>query len=149
MTELKKCPFCGGTARMERAGNIGLYIVHCTLCGAEVSFFRCNAADRTQEKVIEAWNRRTADVIRTEWERKADRIQRKWERKKKKRESCPCCLSNNIHLNNSQSKKWCKKYWLECWSCHWTEKSAPTIGGAIRKWNRRTCWKEEQTHEID
>lgn len=83
-----------------------------------------------------------ADVIRTKWERKSDLIQKKWDMKKEKRESCPCCLSYNIHLNHSHSRKW-RKYWLECWSCHWTEKSATTIDGAIRKWNRHTCWNRE------
>ena len=82
-----------------------------------------------------------ADVVRTKWERKSDLIQKKWNLKKEKRESCPCCSSYNIHLNHSH-RKW-HKYWLECWSCHWTEKSAVTIDGAIRKWNRRTCWKRE------
>ena len=58
MTELKKCPFCGSAVRIESVGMIGIYAILCASCGAEVTFFRRKAADRTQEKVIEAWNRR-------------------------------------------------------------------------------------------
>lgn len=61
MAELKKCPFCGGVVRIESAGIIDIYHIHCPKCGAEVTFFRRKAADRTQAKVIEAWNRRTTE----------------------------------------------------------------------------------------
>ena len=57
MTELERCPFCGGKVRIEN-GVLDEFVFRCAACGLRASFFRRKAADRTETKAIEAWNRR-------------------------------------------------------------------------------------------
>jgi Lar family restriction alleviation protein len=55
--ELKPCPFCGGTVKMEYigfAGSMPIAFVQCPKCGACVSF-------KGKERVataVKIWNRR-------------------------------------------------------------------------------------------
>ena len=58
MTELKKCPFCGGEANIESydpydgyQGDCMVWRVKCLECKAIIQ-------RRTKEEAIEAWNRR-------------------------------------------------------------------------------------------
>lgn len=59
--DIKKCPFCGGSARIYAydpfdgyQGNLITYRVECTKCWASVK-------DSNENKAIEAWNRRVDD----------------------------------------------------------------------------------------
>ena len=61
MAELKPCPFCGGKSRIIAydpfdgyQGNCTVYLACCVVCGAEIK-------KATEEKTIEAWNRRVED----------------------------------------------------------------------------------------
>ena len=56
MTELKPCPFCGGTATILKIDNVW-YEVHCDNCPCNVG--RCWFPKR--EEAIAAWNRRAED----------------------------------------------------------------------------------------
>ena len=50
-TELRKCPFCGGEARI--IGAVGtVFWVKCTECGAETQ------SEITKQRAAERWNRR-------------------------------------------------------------------------------------------
>ena len=52
MTELKPCPFCGGTAERHATDGYGVeWYVMCKDCG-------CSTMARYRGKDIEAWNRR-------------------------------------------------------------------------------------------
>ena len=58
MTELKKCPFCGGEANIESydpydgyQGNFTVWRVQCYQCRALIQ-------RKTREKAIADWNRR-------------------------------------------------------------------------------------------
>lgn len=59
MADLKRCPFCGSRAVEPfyfdpcdgYQGDLGSYIVCCSVCSAEVS-------SRDKNMAIEAWNRR-------------------------------------------------------------------------------------------
>ena len=59
--QLKRCPFCGGKAKMERVkqvwDNIHEYCVKCYKCNANI-YYSSDSADNGKTKVIEAWNRR-------------------------------------------------------------------------------------------
>ena len=63
MAELKKCPFCGGEARIYITGDNDGYRVACKkilACGAKLEWF-----DK-EEDAIEAWNNRATEAeIRT------------------------------------------------------------------------------------
>lgn len=53
MTELKKCPFCGGEAKIMGVGRDDICkFVYCGECLAETGAYD------TTEEAIEAWNRR-------------------------------------------------------------------------------------------
>jgi Lar family restriction alleviation protein len=59
--EIKKCPFCGGSARFYAydpfdgyQGNLTTYRVECTKC-------RANIKNTNGVNAIEAWNRRVDD----------------------------------------------------------------------------------------
>ena len=58
---LKPCPFCGGTAKVQR--SYGFYKVYCTECKATnlklVVGGTCLDSYKTRQEAIEAWNRRT------------------------------------------------------------------------------------------
>jgi Lar family restriction alleviation protein len=66
MTELKKCPFCGGDAkafkRIDRDKEQGLYLywIDCSNreCGVQFPL-----GERSEESAIEKWNTRTAPVV--------------------------------------------------------------------------------------
>lgn len=58
MEELRKCPFCGGKARVVRASEA--YWVRCFDCGAEVVI--CDS----EPEAIAAWNRRTQNIGKKE-----------------------------------------------------------------------------------
>ena len=58
MTELKKCPFCGGEAEVKSydpfdgyQGNCKLWLIQCAGCGVLLK-------RRMEKEAIEAWNRR-------------------------------------------------------------------------------------------
>lgn len=51
-TELKRCPFCGGTEIIVD-NDQGLYFVYCEQCVCQTTLYR------DKENAIEAWNRRT------------------------------------------------------------------------------------------
>ena len=54
MEELRKCPFCGGEARVVRASET--YWGQCFDCGAETAI--CDS----RPDAIAAWNRRTQNI---------------------------------------------------------------------------------------
>ena len=60
MAELKPCPFCGGEADCNNNGFMQYgwkkWAVECPMCGVVSHFFD------TEEKAIEAWNRRVGDT---------------------------------------------------------------------------------------
>lgn len=47
----------------------------------------------------------------------------------------PKCHSRQTHICVIPKRTF-KRYWLECWNCHWCGRRANTIRGAIRQWNR-------------
>lgn len=60
MEELKKCPFCGGEAKVEYFKSIN----NVEIVAAEVMCTKCRASSgtyRTKEEAIEAWNRRVEE----------------------------------------------------------------------------------------
>ena len=54
MEELKRCPFCGGEAKIA---EYGCYSVYCTQFCCEQTI-----AYQDKETAIEAWNRRAEDA---------------------------------------------------------------------------------------
>lgn len=57
--KLKKCPFCGGKARVtgsESLGTVNYYYVYCMECNARTD----DCAGR--QSAIEAWNKRVGEV---------------------------------------------------------------------------------------
>ena len=71
--ELKKCPFCGGDARIKKTKHVNAddcrYYVVCMSCAAEGGWAKSNGGAivfwnmrvyklDTQQEAIEAWNRR-------------------------------------------------------------------------------------------
>lgn len=56
MSELKKCPFCGGEAKIDKtiANTVS---VECTVCHASSRMILCTEGD-IEQKAIEAWNTR-------------------------------------------------------------------------------------------
>ena len=55
MTELRKCPFCGGEADTYPYDFSGWYI-GCSECSCDLGVFD------TKEEAIEAWNKRVSEV---------------------------------------------------------------------------------------
>lgn len=55
MSELKRCPFCGGEAKVfnDRIVANNAYIVECTDCGCAIGEY-----SKTPELAIKAWNTR-------------------------------------------------------------------------------------------
>ena len=70
-----------------------------------------------------------------ELRRRHERVRRKWREKNVKAKPCPNCGCGKLGLNDSILHRW-KRFYLECENCHWCGKSRPTIGTAIRAWNR-------------
>jgi Lar family restriction alleviation protein len=56
MAELKPCPFCGGEAKLDHVTHSS--IVYCTECRASAKLIDFSPEYASDEKVIEAWNRR-------------------------------------------------------------------------------------------
>ena len=54
MVELKPCPFCGGTAVLEKMG--WPHHVFCIKCGAKTTSGKY--AEEGEQEAIEKWNRR-------------------------------------------------------------------------------------------
>lgn len=58
MDKLKPCPFCGGTAHIERISYIRDYIIYCEECD---SYFMLDELCAKEEDLIDAWNRRVKE----------------------------------------------------------------------------------------
>ena len=58
MTELKKCPFCGGDARGCSCDRFDGYQGDCTIWRVKCLECKIIIQRGTKEKAIEAWNRR-------------------------------------------------------------------------------------------
>lgn len=59
MAELKLCPFCGGEAKLEHLCKSS--IVYCKCCRASTRSIELSPEYASDEKAIEAWNRRVED----------------------------------------------------------------------------------------
>ena len=57
--QLKPCPFCGGEAKLDHL--IKSSIVWCKDCRASTKSIEFSPEYSSDEKVIEAWNRRVND----------------------------------------------------------------------------------------
>lgn len=60
MSELKKCPFCGGEARLQRKNKKHGYYVICKKCGCRTPYFQYqfDSLEKLRETAIETWNTR-------------------------------------------------------------------------------------------
>ena len=58
MEELKKCPFCGGKAKMNKNSHINpkRYFIKCWSC--EITMPSVGNGFNSKKEAIEAWNRR-------------------------------------------------------------------------------------------
>ena len=62
MTELKRCPFCGGTARVCIEAGVGVW-VECTKCKCGTAYMQGASTLETKIQVAtKDWNRRTNDA---------------------------------------------------------------------------------------
>lgn len=64
MSDLKQCPFCGGTAKLYREQGIGGSfgsVVRCEGCGAKSAWKQISYTTACDHEAAEAWNRRTKD----------------------------------------------------------------------------------------
>lgn len=60
MYELKPCPFCGGSVRIETGYSyFHDYVVYCDMCDSVFALDDCRA---NIDDVRKAWNRRAEDV---------------------------------------------------------------------------------------
>ena len=59
MAELKPCPFCGGEAKLDHL--VKSSIVWCKCCMASTKSMEFSPEYASDEKAIEAWNRRAED----------------------------------------------------------------------------------------
>ena len=57
--ELKSCPFCGGKAKLEHLSKSS--VVYCRDCRASTKAVEYSPEYASDEKAIEAWNRRAED----------------------------------------------------------------------------------------
>jgi hypothetical protein len=64
MTELRKCPFCGGEAKIGRI--FGHESVYCTKCDACILPSPYDTEDELN-KSIEAWNKRVPQEENQDW----------------------------------------------------------------------------------
>ena len=72
----------------------------------------CMAVRKSKEVVIQTrWNKIKADVRR-----------------------CPNCKGHQQHLCVIPGKLF-KRYWIECWRCHWCGSDRSTIWSAVKYWN--------------
>lgn len=60
MSELKRCPFCGGEARLQHRQRKRGYYVICKECGCRTPLFQYqyDSLEKLREQAIEAWNTR-------------------------------------------------------------------------------------------
>ena len=56
MSELKRCPFCGGEAKIDKTIT-NTVSVECTVCHASSRIILCTEGD-IEQKAIKAWNTR-------------------------------------------------------------------------------------------
>lgn len=60
--ELKHCPFCGGNASLSHESKHGRLqigsVVRCESCGIKGEWFEVSTRYASDEKAVEAWNRR-------------------------------------------------------------------------------------------
>lgn len=62
MIELKPCPFCGGEAMLDyECYGGGKSFVYCKSCRISTERFEISREYASDEKAIEAWNRRVSD----------------------------------------------------------------------------------------
>lgn len=60
MTELKRCPFCGGEAECFACIGCGYIQIRCTDCGANITqTLATQTLTIEEDTLIEKWNRRT------------------------------------------------------------------------------------------
>ena len=69
--------------------------------------------------------------------RRHERVGRRWRRFKPKVRWCPDCRCHTVVLNDSYFHRF-RRFFIECENCHWCGKSYPTIGMAVRSWNRES-----------
>lgn len=60
MTKLKRCPFCGGEAKLyEPIEGFHMWVVACNKCACGTNY-----DNDTKEEAIKAWNTRTPEIVR-------------------------------------------------------------------------------------
>lgn len=66
MADLKRCPFCGGEAKVSHSGPFVSTTSHieCVKCGACTKHFFISTEYAADVVAAEAWNRRTEDDAR-------------------------------------------------------------------------------------
>lgn len=56
---LKRCPFCGGTAKIRGLITVrDAYAITCEDCGADVFFYE---REHSRSEMVKAWNRRNGN----------------------------------------------------------------------------------------
>ena len=60
MTELRKCPFCGGEASVYEHKDWDSFFVMCECCGCTIGTALDNIAC-SEEEIVELWNRRVGE----------------------------------------------------------------------------------------
>lgn len=58
MTELRKCPFCGGEAEVWVSDVTDITVIYCKVCDAQIM-------KPNEQEAIEAWNHRIGDANKT------------------------------------------------------------------------------------
>ena len=66
MTDLKKCPFCGGEAQLHTAANAGLAWAYCEACELEMP------SSHSDKEAIEFWNTRAVPELPTGYREEKD-----------------------------------------------------------------------------
>lgn len=63
---------------------------------------------------------------------------------------CPICGDKHRRLCRTVLPRRWKKYWIECWYCHFCTSPAATKWGARRKWNKSKNWRlsNVKTHDL-
>ena len=69
MSDINKCPFCGGTVEMEYSLHTDSFEFTCNMCGVNVDFERrgrnqqFGVKERSKSEAIKKWNRRTKKLV--------------------------------------------------------------------------------------